>query len=240
MQGTRDRANADISTYKTSLTIDEAQLALKKAPARATDISAAQARVRQAQADVARASAQLKDTILFAPVNGIVTQVNVKPGEMRPSAEPSVTMLGDSPYRIEMFVSEVDIPKIQVSQSGSIKLDAFRDTPIQLRVGEIDPAATDKDGVPKYRVKLDFVYHHDDLKVGMTGDAEIVTGFRSNVVSVPVRSVIQVDGKDTVRVQGKDGNIEERSVVTGMEGEGGMIEVSNISEGETVIVLEKK
>lgn len=239
LKGTRDRAKADIATYETSLQIDEASLALKKAPARQTDIDSARARVRQAQADVARAVAQYNDTVLYAPVDGKVTKVNVKAGQMRPSTDPSITMLGNTPFRIEMFVSEVDIPKVSIGQSGSILLDAFRDSRFPLRVSEIDSAATDKDGVPKYRVKLDFVNLTKELKVGMTGDGEIVTGFRSGVISVPARSIVERGSGSVVRIQ-KDGKIEERSVTTGMEGEGGALEVNGVSEGETVIVLEKK
>lgn len=242
LKGTRDRAKADILTYETSLRIDVAQLDLKRAPARATDVDAAKARVRQASAELSRASAQLSDTVLSAPVDGIVTKVNVKAGEVRPSSEPSVTMLGTAPYRIEMFVSEVDIPKIKLSQSGSIRLDAFQKQDIPLRVSEIDSAATDKDGVSKYRVKLDFVMPNDDLKVGMTGDAEITTGVRSDVVSVPLRSVLDTEvGTKIVRILNADGkSFTERPVATGMEGAGGNVEVTGVTEGETVIVLVKE
>lgn len=240
-QGTRDRAQSDILTYQTSLQIDQAQLDLKKAPARQTDLDAARARVRQAQADWSRAAAQLRDTVLTAPVDGLITKVHVKTGEVRPSTDPSITMLGNSPYRIEMFVSEVDIPRIQIGQTGSVTLDAFRAQPFFLRVSEIDAAATDKDGVPKYRVKLDFVDANLSLKVGMTGDAEVITGLSTNVVSVPIRSVIaKDDGTSIVRVVQKDGQkYDERLVETGIEGEGGLIEVTGIQEGETVIVLIK-
>lgn len=242
LTGTRDRAKSDIITYQTSLAIDEAQLALKKAPARQTDIDAARARVRQAQADLARAAAQFNDTVLTAPVEGIITQVNVKVGEIRPSAEASITMLGTSPYRIEMFVSEVDIPKVKLSQTGSITLDAFRGLPIALRVGSIDTAATDKDGVPKYRVKLDFISPPEGLKVGMTGDAEITTGEKKDVVTVPLRSVIEsASGSSAVRVLKEDGvSFDLRTVTTGMEGLGGDVEVVGVTEGETVIVLIKQ
>ncbi len=242
LTGTRDRAKSDIITYQTSLAIDEAQLALKKAPARQTDIDAARARVRQAQADLARAAAQFGDTVLTAPVEGIITQVNVKVGEIRPSSEPSITMLGTSPYRIEMFVSEVDIPKVKLNQTGSITLDAFRNQPITLRVGSIDTAATDKDGVPKYRIKLDFLSPPEGLKVGMTGDAEVTTGERKDVVTVPLRSVIEsASGSSAVRVLKEDGvSFDLRTVTTGMEGLGGDIEVGGITEGETVIVLIKQ
>ena len=243
LTGNRDKAKADIATYETSLQIDQASLALKKAPARQTDLDTAAAKVRQAQADLARAAANFNDTILTATVDGVITHVNVKTGEVRPSALPAVTMIGLSPYRIEMFVSEVDIPKVDLSQSGAIKLDAFPDRKFQLRAGEVDGASTDKDGVPKYRIKLDFVFPHDELKIGMTGDAEIITGEKDDVVIVPLRAVLQkADGAKYVRVlkKPKDAEFEERTVITGLEGEGGNIEVEGVEEGETVIVLIKQ
>ncbi len=151
-------------------------------------------------------------------------------------------MLGTTPYRIEMFVSEVDIPKVILGQTGSIMLDAFRGKPLPLRVGFIDTAATDKDGVPKYRVKLDFLSPPDGLKVGMTGDAEITTGERINVISVPLRSIIEsATGATLVRVLKKDGvTFEERAVTMGMQGQGGGTEVTGVNEGDVVIVLIKQ
>jgi hypothetical protein len=47
------------------------------------------------------------------------------------------------------------------------------------------------------------------------------------------------DGSEYVRVL-VDGEIEERDVQTGMEGEGSTIEVLGVEEGETVIVLVKE
>lgn len=239
-RGSMERAQADIATYEASLRISEAQLQLKKAPVRKSDLDSAAASVRQARAALARASADYANTILTAPINGRITKVAVKPGEFTP-VEAAVTMLGDSPFQVEMYVSEIDVPKLQTTQSGSVELDAFRGTNFQLRVSEVDTAATDRDGVPKYRVRLDFRYPHDELKIGMTGDARIVTGSVQNVVSVPLRAVLEADdGSSYVRILNEDGTIEERTVVTGLEGEGGNIEVKGVEEGETVIVLEKK
>ncbi len=239
--GTRDKATADILTYDSAVRISQAQLDSKKAPTRATDLSAAQARVRQASADLARAAAQLNNTVLVAPEAGIITKVNVKAGEALP-AGPAVTMLGDSPMRIEMFVSEIDIPKVRLSQSGAIALDAYPNVKFKLRVSEIDPGVTDKDGVSKYRVKLDFVYPHNDLKIGMTGDAEIVSAQRAQVLTIPRRAVLQrPTGEEYVRVQESDGTTEERSVILGIDGSDGEVEIqSGLQEGETVVVLEKK
>lgn len=239
-KGTRDRAEADIQTYEASLKISEAQLQLKRAPARQTDINAAIASVRSAQADLARASAEFANTVITAPVDGLVTQVNVKTGELAPVGS-AVTMLGNSPFRVEMFVSEIDIPKIVFTQSGSIELDAFRGTDFPLHVSQIDSSPTDKDGVPKYRITLDFLEPQENLRIGMTGDAEILTGVKKDVVSVPLRAVLQDDeGRDIVRVLKDNGTIEERQVTLGLEGEGGDVEVTGVEEGELVVVLIKE
>ncbi|MBI1812222.1 efflux RND transporter periplasmic adaptor subunit [Candidatus Peregrinibacteria bacterium] len=239
-QNAEGRAAADLRTYETSVQIDEAQLQLKLAGSRPEDISVADARLKQAQAELARAAAEYSDTILTAPNDGIVTNVNVKAGEASPVGS-AVSIMGDSPYRIEMFVSEVDIPKVALSQSGSIELDAFRGTHFRLRVSEIDAAATNKDGVSKYRVKLDFVYPHPELKIGMTGDAAIVTGVRRDVVSVPMRAVLDApDGGTIVRVLDAKGLPQDRRVTVGMEGGNGHVEIPvGIRPGETVVVLVK-
>lgn len=239
-QGAMNRAEADIATYDAAVKIAEAQLQLKKAPVRKTDLDAAVANVQQARASLARAQADYGNTVLTAPVAGKITQVSIKPGEYTPAGA-AITMLGVSPFRVEMFVSEIDIPKVHVTQTGSVELDAYKGTNFALHVSDIDPAATDRDGVPKYRVRLDFVYPHDELKIGMTGDAVIVTGVEKDVVSVPVRSVLERnDGTYYVRIQKQDGSIEERTVVMGLEGEGGSVAVTGVTEGELIIVLEKK
>lgn len=240
LQGTRDRSKTDILTYEAAIRTAEAQLALKRAGARKTDLDAARARVRQAQANLARAAADLSDMYLVAPVAGVVTNVHMKGGEYPPTGA-AIQLLGESPFRIEMFASEIDIPKVQLTQSGSIELDAFRGKNFQLRVGQIDQSATLKDGVPKYRIKLDFVYPHPELSIGMTGDAEIVTGIRQDVLSIPLRAVVEdTEGRAVVRIPKDDGTFEERPVTLGMEGGSGDVEITGgVQEGEVVIVLVK-
>ena len=238
--GARDKAAIDIRTFEAAVRTQEAQLELKRAGNRPTDIASAEARVREQRAAVARAAAAYRDMVLTAPIDGTVTNVVAKQGELSPSG-PFLTMLGHSPYRIEMFASEIDIPKVRVTQSGSIELDAFPGVDYKLRVSEIDPAATLKDGVPKYSIKLDFVYPHDEFKIGMTGDAEIITGERMNVLSVPRRAVLEDARGDYIRILKDDDSIEERIVEIGMEGATGNVEViSGVEEGEVVILLIKE
>jgi HlyD family secretion protein len=244
-EGTRDRALADIRTYETSLRIEEAQLELMKAGSRPADIDAARGRLAQAYAGLQRSRERYADTVIVAPLAGTITKVNLKEGELLSTSfasDAAIAMLGDAPYRIQMFVAEVDVPKIQLTQSGAIELDAFPGELMDLIVTDNDPAATVVDGVAKYRVKLDFVAQAEGIKIGMTGDAEVYTDRRDDVVIVPGRAVFTGDdGKDHVRIQLENGVIEERTVVVGIDGRGGEVEViSGIAEGESVVVLIKE
>lgn len=237
-QGAKDRALADIRTFETALRIAEAQLSLKTAPSRPTDIRAAQARVQQARADVSRASSLFGNTVLTAPMDGVITKVLIKAGEALPAGA-AMEMLGSSPFRVEMFVSEIDVPKIQATQSGSIELDAFPGVHYALHVGNVDAAPTDIGGVSKYRVKLDFVHPHEEFKIGMSGDAEIVTGRSSGSILIPARAVLEQDGNTYVRVPSGTGGILRQGVRRGLEGEDLVEIMDGLKEGDTVIVLVK-
>ncbi|MDA1208458.1 MAG: HlyD family efflux transporter periplasmic adaptor subunit [bacterium] len=239
-QGKKDTALADILTFQTSLRIQEAQLELRKAGTRQADIDASKARVNQAYADVRRVQAQYEDHILRAPIAGSITKVSLKEGEFTgdfDNTSRSITMLGDSPYRIEVHVSEIDIPKVTYSQTGVIALDAYPNRDFFLSVTEIDPAATDIDGVPKYRIKLDFIDDEEDsLKIGMTGDVDIITDVRVDTIYVPARAVID---NNVVRVRTGEQEYEERIVDVGMETDTEMEILSGLSIGEEVILLIK-
>jgi len=243
LEGTRDRALADIRTFETSLQIEEAQLSLQRAGNRKSDIDASRGRLNQAYAQLQRAQERYSDTIITAPIAGQITQVNLKEGELLSTSfasDSAISMLGDAPYRVEMFIAEIDIPKVIISQTGALTLDAFPGQEFVLIVTELDPAATLIDGVAKYRSKLDFVGSDTSrMKIGMTGDAEIFTDVRENTVIIPGRAVITNDkGQTIVRILDENGEVEEREVHVGIDGNGGDREViSGVEEGEMVIVL---
>jgi len=242
-QAAKQAAQSSILTYQTVLRTYEAQLALKKAGPRDTAIAVARANANAAAASVSRAQARLEDTIIRAPADGTVTKVDFKLGEFTGDPDNishSISMLGTSPFRVEMFLSEVDIPKIVLTQSGSIELDAFPGTHYALRVSGVEPGPTKVEGVSKYRVSLNFVHPHEEFKIGMTGDAEIVTGERKDVFLAPSRSIVQNNGSGAI-IRILDGEtVVEKTVTIGMEGDTDTEIVSGLTEGETVIVLIKK
>ena len=234
-------AQNDINAALSTLNLAEARLGLKEAPPRDFEIAAQQARVRQAEANLSRYLSDLSDTIIRAPVDGIVTDINFDVGESTSSAKPVISMIGLNSMQIEVDVPESDITKLKIGDEVSITLDAFsNDDTFSGTITFIDPAATIIDGVTYYSVKVNFNEEDDRIKSGMTADLTVYTEKKDGVLVVPSRAVIYRENKKYVQLLDETSQLVEREVVTGLRGDGGMIEVvSGLSEGEEVVTYIK-
>lgn len=223
-----------------NLNLAKARLDLKEAPARDFEIQAAQARIRQAEATLNRYYSNFSDTIIKAPVEGIISKVNFDKGEQTSMSSPVISMIGLSEMQVKVDVPESDIIKLEVGDQVDITLDAFSsEDKFFGTLTFIDPASTLIDGVVYYKVTISLNQKDDRIKSGMTADLTINTDSRTAVMAVPSRAVIYREDKKYVQVLVND-LLEEKEVTTGLKGDGGLIEiVSGLSEGEDVITYIK-
>lgn len=105
----------------------EADLALLRAGARAEDISAAEAAVAAARADVDRATALLEKTRIYSPIAGNVLKRDLGEGETVVALSPlPLARIGDLSKRyVRADVDELDIGRVQAGQAATITSDAF-------------------------------------------------------------------------------------------------------------------
>ncbi|MDD2353772.1 MAG: efflux RND transporter periplasmic adaptor subunit [Patescibacteria group bacterium] len=221
------------------------------APARSQDIALARAQVDQAKASLESIETTIKNSIITAPLAGVITQVNYNVGEQfGSSGKAMITMLADGNFDIEVDISESDINKVKIGDSVEVTLDAFsNDIIIPARVYFIEPAQTLIQGVVYYKVEITF----DDLenlkarlaqqglslKSGMTANVTITTNKKENVISIPARAVIEEEGNKIVRVL-SGGQMIKVPVKTGLRGDEGLIEIlDGIYENDEVITFVK-
>jgi len=243
-----DSAEQAINAAEKTLLKSQADLALKKAAARPEDISWYQAKVRQAEVDWAYAQQKFQDTIIKAPIAGIISNKNYEVGELVASNATVLTLSTPGEYEVKVDISESDIAKIREGQLVKITLDAYTDNEIfSSRVTKIDPAQTVLQDVVYYKVTVTFESTQAEnvaalmatLKPGMTANVTIVTGEKKDVLAVPQRAVKDAAGKKTVRTL-IDGQAVEQEVKTGMSADGGLIEItSGLKENDTVITFVK-
>lgn len=230
-----------LRTAESALTLEEKQLALKQAGTVAEHIAVQEAQVERAVADVASVEAELSKTVLISPLDGIVTRVDAKVGEIVSAGTPIVSLISSARFEIEAHVPEVDVAKIKVEDSATVTLDAYgSDVSFEAMIVSINPAAEIIDGVATYKTVFQFVKEDDRVKSGMTADIDVRTAKRDHVIVVPQRSVIEKDGEKFVRILNGD-TIEEVKVETGLRGSDGNIEITTgINEGDTVVTFSTK
>ena len=227
--------DSSIRTAESNLATTKAQLEQKKAPARAVDLEPLRAQALQAKASLDSARAILDNSIIKAPLDGIVIDILVSQGEIAGATGTAIKFLPDAPFTIESNIPEADIADLTLNDPLAITLDAVKNIEYQGRIISIDPASKDVGGVVTYRVTTSIEDGDERIKTGMTANLDIKTDRRENVLSVPQRAVIEQNGKRYVRIL-NDKQVENIEVVVGIRSADGLIEIrSGVNEGTEII-----
>jgi HlyD family secretion protein len=136
----------------------------------------AQARLRNAEAQVEGAKAALEDLSLVAPFAGTVSSVDVRPNEWVTPGAP-VVVLGDlAGLRVETTdLNEIDVASVEVGAPVSVTFDALADTVVDGHVLSISPKSGEGSGV-NYTVIIALNEIPAKLRWGMTAFADIQVG----------------------------------------------------------------
>lgn len=216
--------------------LKSADLAVKEAPTRSTDIAVYQAQISQAEASLQKIYAQRNDLILTAPTSSTVTAVHGERGETVGPDMTVVSLATGGALQIDLSVVEDKIVDVKVGQKARITFDAIKNQEFVGTVVAIDPAETIVGGAVYYKTTVLFDDVDERIRSGMTANVWILTATASDTLFVPASAIQIKDDKMIVQVQGESKMIE-KEVAVGIENSTGMIEIlSGLSEGEQVIL----
>jgi RND family efflux transporter MFP subunit len=200
--------------------------------------------VYQAESQLAQADSQLHDiqtqlaaATLVAPIDGIVSAVNISAGADAPSGDAIV--VDAATYEVTADVVESDISKISLAQPATVTIDAI-DSDLDGTVASISPAASSTSGgngatVVSYAVTVTLTNPPATLKSGMTADITITTASATNVLTVPAAALLGTNGNYSVRVLGADGQPQVKAVEVGLV-TSSLAEIkSGLDQGEAVV-----
>ncbi len=240
VQNQLDEHNARMQIDTNEVLLEEAYANHDKliAKPRAVDTASIRAKIDSALASVKQLQKELSDTIITAPIDGVLTEINVKEGENVSSSENVIVMITDK-MQIKANISETDINKIQVSNPVQLSFDSL--SPDEVFMGQIitiNPAETVIDGVIYYEATVVLDNEDPRIKSGMTADMDILSATKEGVIAIPALSV-EYDERQTYCFVLENGQKVKRFIKTGIEG-GDFIEViEGIKEGDTIIIYEK-
>jgi HlyD family secretion protein len=232
------------STYKTSIDTQKTYIntALSSLTASQTSINAYKIALQkaqdntidQAQASVNLYQSQLADASMVAPMDGTITQVNIKRGETVSPAQSVINLLSNNQFQIKTYIYEQDIVNTKVGNDVKIELVAFPKQVFMGKVLSIDPAETIVDNVIYYQVTIDFPSQPSGIRSGMTADITIEANKKTDVLRVPSNAISNINGQDTVQVF-KDGKIQDQKIITGLEGNDYYEVLSGLRVGDIIV-----
>jgi macrolide-specific efflux system membrane fusion protein len=177
----------------------------------------------------------LENTILYAPVSGVVLGLSKKVGERITEDQDFATIHENNKVQATTDVIEYDISQIEVGQKVYVTVEALPDQKFVGRVSKINfLASDDSSGLVNYSVVVDIENPSPELKDGMTCVITFVRKEVQNCLIVPYEAVKMVNGKQVVLVVDENGQMDEREIKTGFT-DGNSVEVlEGLKEGEIV------
>lgn len=216
--------------------LDSAEAALQVAEGRYQDaleeVRTRQALLVQRRSELAIARQQLADTVLTAPIDGIVQERHASRGEYLEAGKPVVTIVRVHPLRLRLAVPERAAAGVRAGQEVRVRVEG-QETVFRGRVARLAPAIDET--TRTLLVEAEIPNERGLLRAGAFARAEIVTEADVPTVLVPSTAIVTFAGVEKVLTV-RDGKAVELPVRTGRR-EGGLVEIAaGLEAGEPVIV----
>jgi HlyD family secretion protein len=193
--------------------------------------------------DKAVVSVELQDvakqqSVLTSPINGILVRADAATVGTTVGATTVFSVIDPTSLVFGMDVDEADIGKVAVGQPVKVNLDAFPDKTSQYPVDRIDFVShTTTNGGNAFTVEVKLPASSvSQYRIGMNGNADIITAERDNVPTIPIASV--VDGKYVYLK--KPTGFEKRAVTIGLQNDVDAEVTNGLREGDLIAVQPDK
>lgn len=146
-----DLKAAEAQVRRAEVALKAASVRLREKKSLAEEVKAAWAQVQRLREHLANLQTQLRDTVITAPISGVVIRKSVEIGELVSSAISGfaqgtelVTIADLSQLVVKVRLNEVDVAWVYVGQPAEIRVDAVPEKVFKGSVSKIAPAALDK------------------------------------------------------------------------------------------------
>ena len=203
-------------------------------------------------ADTSALDYQMEEREIFAPMDGVVTKIEAQEGS--PAGGALLTIADASRLLVKANVRESDVAKVKEGNRVEFTTPVTGDKKFEGRVRKIAPMAEggdsparalqqgqgqsqSKDSGILFPVEIEVVGDMNDLRLGGSARAEIITDESRDGLSIP-RDAVFEDNKVLVFVPGDDSTatVEERTVKTGVKNDTDIaVTGGDLKEGDIVV-----
>lgn len=193
----------------------------------ASQYDIAHANVESAKGALDVAKKALSDTVITAPISGLVSSRSVQPGEKVSADNRLLDVVDLRQMEMEAAVPTSDIMRITPGQEVQVRVEGMNQ-PLPGKVARINPAI--QAGSRSILVYIQIDNPQGVLRVGMFGEAQLTLAKKSGALSVP-QSAIQTEAGNPVVYTIENGKLAVRPVTLGIKGEDGLESAVEIVKG---------
>jgi len=193
----------------------------------ASQFAAAQANVESAQGALDIVQKLLNDSVVRAPISGLIAVRNVQPGEKVSTDYKLLDIVNLKKMECEALVPTSDISKIKIGQSVLLHIEGLTEEFIG-NVTRINPAT--QAGSRSIAIYIQVANPQDMLKVGMFVDAQLVLRTKANVIAIP-QTAVHKESSGAYVYALENNLIVRKNITLGQEGRSGEVALIEITSG---------
>ncbi len=202
---------------------------------------AARATAQRAGSAVTLALAQLRQTTLLAPFDGIVADTFIEEGEWTTPSPPAIPvppvldLIDTRSIYVSAPMDEVDSARIQTGKPARLTVDSHPGEHFAARVVEVSPYVEDRleqNRTVEIELELDDAAVAASLLPGTSADAEVILSARDGVLRVPTSALLE--GGKALVLEG--GRLVEKPLRLGLRNWDFTEVAGGLEEGARVVV----
>jgi HlyD family secretion protein len=227
-----DQAAVSLVQARSQFQIAEQHLASMRAVSKEQTVKSATGQLTSAQGKYQAASAQLSYTEIRSPINGVVTDRPVYPGETIAPSVALITIMDTSSVVAKAHIPEDQAALLKVGDAATIQ--AAGGDPVNAKVVVVSPA-TDPNSTT-VEVWIEARNPGGALRPGVTVQVAMVGRTVQDAIVVPTTAILKTpEGGTTVMAVGSDGRAHETQVETGIQSGDLMQVTKGLKPGDTVV-----
>lgn len=195
-----------------------------------------QLELRSLIAEVDDLRSQLSSLSIVAPIDGVVTTMNIGVGTQVGKGTNITRISNFTSMNLMLRVDEMDVPKIQPGQQAQVTVwGASGQQQIMGEVSQLGATGDPRDGLASFNITIS-IQNPGFLRPGMSAEAQIYVSRKENVILCPIEALYKEDNKWLVDVlEAKDKRVAVEVEVGSMNDTYAEI-LSGLEEGQEVVV----
>jgi multidrug efflux pump subunit AcrA (membrane-fusion protein) len=229
-----DQAGVDLTNARNQHEIAQQHLDALLAIGKKQELKAAAGQLESAKGKYLGAAASLGYSEIRSPIDGVVTDRSLYPGEMAAAGTPLLTVMDISQVIARAHIPQPDAAALKVGDTATITVPG-EDEPVGGRVTVISPALDPNSTTVEVWVQAK--NPGDRLKPGTSVKLSMLAQTVPDALVIPSVCLLTApDGSTTVMLVGSDGRAHRQAVRVGI-GQGDKVQiVEGLKAGDSVVV----